>query len=1260
MNIPSSITDAVEGLQDAAFLVGDDGMIVAVNSAAVKMFGYSTSQLVGSQVDELMPESARGYHKNVRAHAVEDRKPRSFTSGKTFECVRNDGVLFQADINLSPTSVDGVPLTWALVRDLDGPTEANTGRNQAMAALDAIGHMAASTFDLQKDFAVVADRLKEVVPHDRIAVMLVKDDDPSLAEVLFVAGDVHPEFPVGTEFEISDSALSWVQKSRLPVVFNRKQIEYAPPGIQKGLESGFTEMFGAPLKDVDAVVGMVMVATKNQRKFSELHKNLVIRMADHLAVAVANRKMRAVVEEQANVIELVSEIGRIVSSSDDFGDAFSRASTSFKSFVDFDRLSIFTIDPNDRMISGAFELGETFPRFGERKYSIDDDLYAELITLDESGQPRVIEFDASKSDSNFQEWGRDLIDAGYRHVLAVQLVIIQETIGLMFLASKRSRAYSEFEVSMAARIGAQISGPLRTSFHSEIEKKEAEIESVLVEIAEVVGSTLDLQSAEPKLNPLFRKLIASKSVLVAGLTEDQEALRMFYVDYSGVPEEQGLTPDASLNSLHPVKGTTTETVLKTRKSLFVNAESGSDFAKKYPGAGTSHVSGDLRSVMNVPLVANDEVFGVLGFRTNDPAGYGDRDLALAEKIANQLASSVALIELRRRDAVLAAERSVLISIGSTMGSAEDLTDVWDDFARSVSTLVPFSHIALTGVNRSEETVHIIQDSLSTDIRKFGRAAGASFGLEGTVSQALVERRSGFIESDLTPAVWTAKFPNSHPSMAKNPIRSMIGVPLIWGDEVVACLFVHSIEPNAYSEAELSVIERVAAQIAGPVAGSILRSRDAEVADQQETLTRIGSLLGASTDLAEVWDEFGRILKEILEFDRCVVVGVDNESELANVLHDSVPEVNQGREQGLKTEEESYDLKGTVSGHIAETGTSVILNQDSPNQLLKRFTGVADQGFKLPFLSNLGVPLIRGGNVVATIFFSSRERNVYSAAELSIGERVAAQISGPVAGAIVRQQELELVTERQRRVAAELEAATLAELNETKSNFVGAMSHELKTPLTSIVAFSDILTRSNEKGLEGRPLQQMRVIQRNARHLEGMINELLDLSRMESGRFEISKAPFDFAGLVNESLESSQPQFEAMKQTVLFEIAVDVLLVNGDRERLLQVVNNLLNNASKYSPEESDIEIGVKEIDRWLVVEVSDRGPGIPEDNPEGLFEMFHRADNETTRRVAGTGIGLHVSKRIVDEHGGEISLNPREGGGAVAIFRIPVGVSALS
>ncbi|MDG0870726.1 GAF domain-containing protein [Candidatus Lucifugimonas marina] len=853
-----------------------------------------------------------------------------------------------------------------------------------------------------------------------------------------------------------------------------------------------------------------------------------------------------------------------------------------------------------------------------------------------------------------------LLEAGYQQVLIVPLVVTARPVGFVVFGSKQSDPYDDHQVSIAARIGEQVAGPVANAFLLDRTRREAEVESTLVEIGRIAGSTFDLQSTVGELGPLIRSLVDSKSILIAGIEEDHRYMRVFYVDYVDVDPEQGLAPGRKLDSFHPIKGTSSETMLKTLQPVLVNAESGEEFSRRYPGAGTSHVAGDLKSSINVPLVANNEVYGLLNFRTNAPEGYSRVDLELTGKIAAQLASTVALIESNRRDSALAAERTALSTAGSIMAATQKISDVWDEFASIVASLVKFNHIALVGVDGSTRMARFLHDFSIGSTSRFGRRLGENFAVHGTVTDELIRRRSGFIRSFESTDEWVANYPNSHPRIHEVPIRAMIAVPLIWGDEVVAGLYVHSTEFDSYRPQDLALIERVAAHIAGPVAGSLLRERESEIAEQREVLVRISTLLGAAIDLDAVWDQFSSYLREILEFDRCVIVSIDNDAGKVNVLHDSQLSGSIGPVAELRTAGDEYDLAGTVAEHVAKQGKGVVLNQSNPDELLEKYSGVADQGFNLPFLSNLGVPLSWGGEVVASMFFGNLRPNAYEESDLEIGERVAAQVSGPIAGAVARQRELELAEERQRRETAELEAAALAELSETKSNFVGAMSHELKTPLTSIVAFSDILSRDNDKGLEGRALQQIKVIQRNARHLEGMINELLDLSRMESGRFEIARAPFDFVALMNDSLESSQPQFEAMNQTVEFNTDNDVLLVNGDRERLMQVVNNLLSNASKYSPEDSDVEVEVSEDDRWLVVEVKDRGPGVPEDNPEGLFEMFHRADNEITRRVPGAGIGLHVSKRIIDEHGGEISLNLREGGGAVAKFRIPLGLTALS
>jgi signal transduction histidine kinase len=630
-----------------------------------------------------------------------------------------------------------------------------------------------------------------------------------------------------------------------------------------------------------------------------------------------------------------------------------------------------------------------------------------------------------------------------------------------------------------------------------------------------------------------------------------------------------------------------------------------------------------------------------------------------ERVAAQIAGSVAGSLLREIETELSTEHAVLAEIGTLMGAATDLNAVWPEFSEQLDKILDFDRVLLLSINSEAQLATVICDrSKSLQDSKMPQA-GDNFDLKGTIADHVVITRGTFSFEGNNSEALAEQFPGSFVGTTGLPWKANVAIPLIWGGNVVAALFFHGHSADGYTSAEVDLAERIAAQIAGSVAGSLLRKTESEVEAQRDALERVISLLGSAEDINEVWNEFGTIVSEILEFDRCVVLAIEQDTGKAGVLYDTIPENLRGREYGLVGADVSYDLDGTVAGQIAEDRESVILNQTKPNQLLERYEGLAQQGFKLPFLSNMGVPLISGDKVVACLFFGSRAVNTYGDHELAIAERITAQISGPIAGSIVRQRDIELADEHSLRVAAEMETAVLAELSETKSNFIGAMSHELKTPLTSIVAFADILSRSNEKGLDGRPLQQIKVIQRNARHLEGMINELLDLSRMESGRFEILKSPFDFAGIVAEAIESSQPQLEGMGQEVDFQISVDVLLVNGDRERLFQVMTNLLSNASKYSPNDSKIEIEVKEDERWLIVEVRDRGPGVPDDDPEALFAMFGRADNEITRRVAGTGIGLHVSKRIIDEHGGQITIKSRDDGGAVARFRIPLGVNAI-
>ncbi|MCI0805068.1 MAG: PAS domain S-box protein, partial [Chloroflexi bacterium] len=325
-NVPATLIDAINGLPDAVFLVMDDGVIIAANTAAGEMFGYSQSQLLGSQVDELIPAGVRAYHQKVRTDAASDRRLRRFDSGRTFDCERRGGEVFQADVMLSPTRIDGVSMTWAIVRDLDAPNEADAGREQELSALDVIGHMAASAFNLHDDFPKVAERLKEVIPHNRIGVALLCEDDPDVVEIAFLSGEDHPIFKEGERTPISSSATGRVVQTRARVSFTKAKTEFAPPAILAGLKQGFNEYCGAPLFDGDSVIGMMMLSTRDARGFSEFQKGLIDRLAKHLSVGIVNERMRGRLRAKTREIESIGEIGKKISSSPDLDAAFSAAS----------------------------------------------------------------------------------------------------------------------------------------------------------------------------------------------------------------------------------------------------------------------------------------------------------------------------------------------------------------------------------------------------------------------------------------------------------------------------------------------------------------------------------------------------------------------------------------------------------------------------------------------------------------------------------------------------------------------------------------------------------------------------------------------------------------------------------------------------------------------------------------------------------------------------------------------------------------------
>ena len=253
---------------------------------------------------------------------------------------------------------------------------------------------------------------------------------------------------------------------------------------------------------------------------------------------------------------------------------------------------------------------------------------------------------------------------------------------------------------------------------------------------------------------------------------------------------------------------------------------------------------------------------------------------------------------------------------------------------------------------------------------------------------------------------------------------------------------------------------------------------------------------------------------------------------------------------------------------------------------------------------------------------------------------------------------ELALEKQK---TEAQAEQLREMDRLKSRFFANISHEFRTPLTLILGpLRDALDGAN--GPPGR--KQLQMMQRNSLRLQRLINQLLDLSKLEAGRMPLHARLRNPAVFIRGLVQSFASLAERRHITLTYHAEQDELLLYFDADKLEKVISNLLSNAFKFTPPQGRIQVGVRGVEdetgRFVEVRVQDTGPGIPAEELPYIFDRFHQVNGSTTREREGTGIGLTLAKELVERHGGHISVESEVGGGTAFIVRLPQGKEHLT
>ena len=230
-----------------------------------------------------------------------------------------------------------------------------------------------------------------------------------------------------------------------------------------------------------------------------------------------------------------------------------------------------------------------------------------------------------------------------------------------------------------------------------------------------------------------------------------------------------------------------------------------------------------------------------------------------------------------------------------------------------------------------------------------------------------------------------------------------------------------------------------------------------------------------------------------------------------------------------------------------------------------------------------------------------------------------------------------------------------ELDRLKSSFVASVSHELRTPLVSIDKSLSLLLSKTAGPLSATQEQFLVIAERNLKRLGRLIDDLLDLSKLEAGRVELKRQQVSLAGLIDECVDTLTNWAGTKSISITKQIHDGLPPVDADPDRLTQVVINLVGNAIKYTPKGGSVTVAAAAGDRHVQVSVADTGIGIARENIDKVFDKFYQVGEKVTADISGTGIGLSIAKELVELHGGKIWVESEKGKGSRFIFQLPVG-----
>ena len=511
-----------------------------------------------------------------------------------------------------------------------------------------------------------------------------------------------------------------------------------------------------------------------------------------------------------------------------------------------------------------------------------------------------------------------------------------------------------------------------------------------------------------------------------------------------------------------------------------------------------------------------------------------------------------------------------------------------------------------------------------------------------VARAILERRVMHIpDVETEPSI----LPDARERFRAGGIRSNVQVPMIRDDTAIGLIGVGRSDPGPFSDKQIELLKTFADQAVIAIENVRLFT---ELQARTEALTRSVAELTALGDVS-------RALSSSLDLDTVLQTVVARATELAGTAGCTVWEYDADREVFTLRAIHFADAGDATTSGAPDRVTTIPRGQGVTARVMAsrqpvQIADIAVEGlYESPLRRSLvdaghrallGVPLLSDDEVIGVLAVTRKAPGAFSPEVVSLLTTFAAQSALAI---------------RNARLFRELEVKSreLIVASEHKSEFLATMSHELRTPLNAIIGFSDVLLQGMFGDTNAKQTEYLHDILASGQHLLSLINDILDLAKIEAGRMELDLAAFDLPAAIDNALVLMRER--AGRRGITLSRHVDERLgeIHADERKVKQVLLNLLSNAVKFTPEGGRIDVRAGVADRAAEISVTDTGIGIAPEHYDAVFEEFRQV-GAAEHKAQGTGLGLALCRKFVELHGGRIWVKSQPGVGSTFTFALPV------